>query len=150
MITSDAGRGFMEGWEELRLTVYADQGGRPTVGYGHLVRLWDHLNLGDTITQVQADGFFARDILDAERCVNSIGGFAQYEFDALVSFVYNVGTGNFMTSTLRGCLLRGDKNAAADQFRVWHFVKGVPSEGLAKRRAAERRLFLTGEYNSEH
>lgn len=66
---------------------------------------------------------------------------AENQFGALVSFTYNVGSGNFAASTLRAKLNRGDYECAANEFPKWRFAKGKVLTGLVRRRAAERSLF---------
>ncbi|MEG9884164.1 MAG: lysozyme [Hyphomicrobiales bacterium] len=63
------------------------------------------------------------------------------QFGALVSFTYNVGSGNLKASTLRARLNRGDTQGAAAEFPKWRFAKGKVLSGLIRRRAAERALF---------
>ena len=67
----------------------------------------------------------------------------QNQFDALVSLCFNIGAGNFRSSTLLRVLNAGNLMAAADQFLVWDKVAGQVSDGLVRRRAAERALFVT-------
>ncbi|MEG9884436.1 MAG: lysozyme [Hyphomicrobiales bacterium] len=66
---------------------------------------------------------------------------AENQFGALVSFTYNVGSGNLKASTLRARLNRGDTQGAAAEFPKWRFAKGQVLAGLVRRRAAERALF---------
>ncbi|MBI5426973.1 MAG: lysozyme [Nitrospinae bacterium] len=77
---------------------------------------------------------------------------AQHQFDALTSFVFNIGGGKFGKSTLLRLLNRGEYNRAANQFLVWNKVeveKGVwiTSDGLTKRRRIEREVFLHGNHH---
>ena len=65
----------------------------------------------------------------------------RHERAALVSFIYNVGSGNFAASTMRMKLNRGDRIGAAQEFPKWRRAGGVILRGLVRRRAAERRLF---------
>ncbi|MEW3423807.1 lysozyme, partial [Pseudomonas aeruginosa] len=66
----------------------------------------------------------------------------QSQWDALMSFVYNLGAANLASSTLLKLLNKGDYRGAADQFPRWVNAGGKRLEGLVKRRAAERALFL--------
>ena len=72
-----------------------------------------------------------------------------FQHGALVSFTYNVGTGNLQASTLRAKLNRGDYKGAAGEFPKWRRAAGQILPGLVKRRAAEKELFIK-EYNNEH
>lgn len=65
----------------------------------------------------------------------------QNQFDALCSFIYNVGAGNFLTSTLLKKLNLGDFKEASKQFLVWNKANGQVLEGLNRRRTAEKNLF---------
>ena len=69
---------------------------------------------------------------------------AEHERAALISFGYNIGTGNFRASTLRQKLNRGDRAEASAQFPRWRFANGRVLKGLVRRRAAERLLFERG------
>ena len=158
METSAAGRAFIQGWETLRLTVYDDGSGYPTVGWGHKVGLRDRLKIGDTITRERAEGLFALDLVIHEDPVRALPPnvqLEQHEFDALVSLVWNIGERLFGMSTVRKLLIAGVKSPAADAILKFDktSVGGGPlvtSPGLVKRRVAERRLFLTANYDWSH
>ena len=68
----------------------------------------------------------------------------QPQFDALVSFAFNVGLGNLQSSTLRMKYNRGEYTGAADEFLKWNKSNGKVLQGLVRRREAERALFLAG------
>lgn len=112
-----------------------------TVGYGHTHGVYQ----GMTITEQQAEQFLHEDVKWAEDAVNQYVhvSLTQNQFDALVSFVFNVGTGNFSNSTLLRLLNKGDYKGAADQFLRWNKQKGVVLNGLTTRRKNERALFLS-------
>ena len=65
----------------------------------------------------------------------------QNQFDALVSFVFNVGPTSFKNSKLLKCVNAGDFTAASEQFSRWKYANNQEQPGLVKRRADERRLF---------
>jgi len=96
------------------------------------------------ITQEQADARLQLDVQTAVSCVNRKVGPAltQNQFDALVSFVFNLGCGAFSGSTLLRLLNAGETAAAAQQFVRWDQAGGHVLEGLLRRREAERDLFL--------
>ena len=136
-----AGEALIESFEELRLAAYLDQRGIPTIGYGHTAGV----KMGDTCTKDQADAWLAEDAQAAANGVEkSLQVFCtQNQFDALVSFTFNVGVGAEAHSTLAKLMNAGDIQGAADQFLVWDHVNGVPNAGLLRRRQAERALFLS-------
>jgi lysozyme len=143
--TSPAGVALLKQAEGLRLEPYKDQGGKLTIGYGHLIRPGESFG---KISQLQAEQLLISDLAVAEHAVNSLVrvSITQNQFDALVSFVFNVGSGNFGSSTLLKELNAGNYNDAANQLTQWNKVTvggvKVSSAGLSARRAAEKNLFL--------
>jgi lysozyme len=135
-----AGEALIKSFEKLALVGYADQGGIPTAGWGHT---GPDVALGATYTQEQADTWFAADTAHAVSAVDAATppGLTQNQFDALVSFAYNVGCGAFRCSTLLMYVRLGNMAAAACQFPKWVYVNGQVSAGLERRRAAEAALF---------
>jgi lysozyme len=134
------GLALTEQYEGCRLTAYQDQVGVWTVGYGHTGA---DVTPGLTITQAEAEALLAKDVLAAARCVNTMVKLrlTQGEFDALVDFVFNLGPGNFLRSTLLTALNAGDLTRAAAQFECWDRAGGVIVAGLLRRRKAELGLF---------
>lgn len=132
--------------EGCRLSAYLDDAGVPTIGYGHTKGVL----MGDKITQKQAEEFLLDDLHEAELCVmRSVPyGLAPHQFDALVSLIFNIGTGAFRKSTMLKKLLESDILGAANEFNRWNKItqngKKVVSKGLTARRGRERALFLTG------
>jgi lysozyme len=96
------------------------------------------------ITESQALELLANTLGNYEKAVNDYVKvpLTQNEFDALVSFTYNLGAGNLLSSTLLKKLNAGDKAGAANQFDVWTKAGGKVLQGLVTRRAAEKALFL--------
>ncbi|CUW39663.1 putative lysozyme [Magnetospirillum sp. XM-1] len=135
------GREIIRAAEGLRLDAYLCPAGIPTIGYGHT----GGVKMGDTITREQADFLLSMDLADVERQVASAVKvpLSSNEFAALCSFVFNLGIGRLRGSTLLARLNAGDKVSAAEQFLVWNKSGGKVLPGLAKRREAERALFLT-------
>jgi lysozyme len=124
------------------LTAYLCPAGRPTVGWGHT----KNVRLGDAVTLAQAEEFLCEDVAEAERVVLRVITFSclnQGMFDALVSFVFNLGEGNLLDSDLRTYLNAGDVPRAASQFQRWVYANQVIQNGLIARRAEERALFLS-------
>lgn len=128
-------------FEGLELRAYQDQRGIWTIGYGHTAGVKE----GDTCTQEQANAWLSEDLETADVAVNKAVTvpLTQNQFDALVSLCFNIGSGNFATSTLVKVLNASNMQAAADQFLVWDHTNGQVNQGLTRRRIAERKLFLT-------
>ncbi|MBI6162465.1 lysozyme [Serratia liquefaciens] len=144
MQTSKKGRGFIKGFEALRLVAYPDPGtgGKPwTNGWGHT----KGVKPGDRITEAQAEQFLSDDLAVFELTVNSAikRTMTQNQFDAMVSLAFNIGGPEFAQSTLVKKFNTGDVLGAADQFPRWKFSGGKVMPGLVKRRAAEREMFLS-------
>ena len=145
MKTSENGVALIKRFEGLELEAYQDIAGIWTIGYGHT----ETAQPGMTITARQAEDLLRRDLVSRENGVDRAVTVPlnQNEFDALVSFVYNVGINAFRGSTALRRLNRGDRMGAADALTWWNkaTVGGVLREvqGLTRRRAAERALFLT-------
>lgn len=126
-------------------TVYNDVAGLPTIGYGHLLTPAERLAGLRYVTEAEATRLLASDVATAEAAVNSLVKvpLTQNQFDALVSFVYNVGSGAFSRSTMLKRLNAGDYAGAADQFKVWRLAGGKVVQGLVNRRTAEAALFTS-------
>lgn len=142
MKTSNNGRNFIKGYEQLRLKAYPDPGtgGKPwTIGWGHTKGVMQ----GDRITQEQAEAFFSEDLAVFELTVNSAikRPMTQNHFDAMVSLAFNIGGPAFSGSTLVKRFNAGDVQGAADEFPKWCNSAGKALPGLVKRRAAEREMF---------
>lgn len=137
-----SGESLIKSFETCRLEAYLDERGVPTIGWGHT---GPDVQLGQTCTQDQADQWFFADTLWAGKAVIVSVDVAlnQNQFDALVSFTFNVGVGSEAHSTLVRVLNAGNYMMAADQFLVWNHINGVVSDGLTRRRKAERALFLS-------
>lgn len=139
MKTSADGLALIEQFEGLRLEAYQDGAGVWTIGYGHTL----NVAAGDTCTEEQAGAWLADDVAEAEERVNSLihVPLSQNQFDALVSFTFNLGGQALAQSTLLRDLNGGSYTLAASQFPRWDNVSGKPSPGLLRRREAERELF---------
>lgn len=150
MYISKQGLELIKKFEGLRLKAYKCPSGIWTIGYGHTKGVYP----GMTITEELADKFLVDDIWYFERDVESLVKvpLTQGQFDALVSFAFNVGSDiddddipeGLGDSTLLKKLNSGDYAGAADEFPKWVYSRGKKLKGLVRRRAAERELFLTG------
>ncbi|ECB6818239.1 lysozyme [Salmonella enterica subsp. enterica] len=141
MKTSDNGRAFIRAREGVKLAAYQDGGGVWTIGYGHT----RGVKQGQVINHEQADEFLDSDLRQVESCISERVTVAlnQNQFDALVSFVFNVGRQAFSDSTLLKKLNEGNYRAAADQFTRWVYDNDQFVQGLYNRRVAERDLFIS-------
>jgi len=148
MKTSQAGIDLIHSFESLRLKAYPDPGskdGTPwTIGWGST---GPDIKQGAVWTKDQADARFAKDLARFEVGVSKGAGVSlkQYQFDAMVSFAYNVGLDNFLSSTLLKMVNAGDFAGAAKQFSRWDKNDGKVMTGLTRRRKAEMKLF-SGEH----
>ncbi|MFC4728813.1 lysozyme [Coralloluteibacterium thermophilus] len=148
MITSDAGVALIKRHEGWRPRVYNDPAGYATVGYGHLIakRPATAEELARApLTEAEGNLLLREDLTQAEWAVTDLVKvpLTQNQFDALVSFVFNVGRGNFQGSTLLRKLNAGDYAGAANEFGRWVYAGGKVLSGLVRRREDERRLFLS-------
>jgi lysozyme len=127
-------------FEGLELTAYQDVAGIWTIGYGHTGGVKE----GDTITLEEAELLLRKDLRRFEATVSKVitAKLSQNQYDALVSFTYNVGERAFIKSTLRRKLNQGDYAGAAEEFPRWVYAGGKIVKGLQNRRAQERALFL--------
>ena len=141
MNISDEGLGLIKKFEGLRLDVYDDVAGKPTIGYGHLIKPGETF---DRITEDQADSLLLADVQTTVKCVTNLvrTAVSQNEFDALVCFAYNLGCRALQNSTLLRLINVGDMEGAAEQFLRWDMAGGMPVQGLTNRRIAERAVFL--------
>ncbi len=146
MKISARGIELIKQFEGLELEAYQDIAGVWTIGYGHTGA---DVEPGMRISERDADALLQRDLKPRENSVDSLTkvDLNQNEFDALVSFIYNVGADAYRGSTARRRLNRNDRMGAADALTWWNkaTVGGVLREvaGLTRRRAAERAVFLT-------
>lgn len=149
MHTSSAGRAFISLKEGKRLSAYQDSVGIWTIGVGHTAAAGAPAPAqGMTITDAECDAILSRDLAAFEAGVDAAVAvpLAQHEFDALVSFAFNVGLGALRGSTLLRKLNGGDREGAAAQFGAWVKAGGKTLAGLVSRRADEAALFRTGVY----
>ena len=146
MQTSDKGIALLKEFEGCKLTAYQDSVGVWTIGYG-----WTQpvdgkpIRAGMTIKQETAERLLKTGLVSYESDVSRLVkvGMTQGQFDALVSFTYNLGARSLSTSTLLRKLNAGDYAGAADEFLRWNKAGGKVLNGLTRRREAERALFLS-------
>ena len=141
MRTGNEGIELIKQFEGFRREAYPCPAGVWTIGYGHT----QGVKAGDKITEMEAEHYLRYDIGDAEQAVNSLINvpLEQCQFDALVSLVFNIGCGNFYSSTVRRLVNEGcrDKNKITHAFCMWKKSNGRVLKGLLRRREAEARLY---------
>lgn len=143
---SENGLSMIASFESFEPKAYYCPAGVLTIGYGHTGTnaQGQELQEGDTVTPEQAKRLLYEDVLWAEDAVNEQRlHLTQNQFDALVSFVFNVGATTFAHSTLLKKLKSCDFEEAADEFLRWNKAGGKVLRGLTARREAERDLFLS-------
>jgi lysozyme len=139
MKISDEGLALIKRFEGLELTAYRCPAGVLTIGYGST---GPHVKPGMCISEAEADKLLRKDVARFEEGVSHIvGTTTQNRFDALVSFTFNLGLGNLMSSTLLKKHRAGAFGAAADQFLRWDKANGRVLAGLTRRREAEAAMY---------
>lgn len=141
---NEAGLNLLKSFETMQLGAYDDGYGVWTIGWGHTGQ---DVVEGLQINEAKAQMLLLDDLQVAEGAVERLvkSQLSDNQFSALVCLVFNIGMGNFEESTLLRMLNGAGPNysVVADQFDRWNKSKGVVSNGLVKRRAAEKELFLT-------
>lgn len=142
MKTSQVGIDLIKDYEKFRSTPYPCAAGKPTIGFGHVIKPGESFT---RITEQEGIELLKQDLIIAENCVNSAVKvfLSQNQFDALVSFVFNIGCNAFRKSTLLKLLCNGNYYDAAMQFPRWNKSKGQILNGLTRRRKEEMNLFLS-------
>lgn len=141
MNISENGLNLIKKFEGCRLKAYKCPAGVWTIGYGHTGK---DVKEGLVITQEQAEHYLHNDVIIHSANVSRLvkRPLTQNQFDALVSFEYNVGYGNFASSTMLKLINKNKFTEASQQFDRWVFANKKKLEGLVKRRQAEKELFL--------
>jgi lysozyme len=154
MQMSQHGLELLEQWEGFKTTVYKDSAGLPTIGVGHLLTK-SELSSGkitidgvpvsyeNGLTEQQVTDLLAQDVQPAAAAVNNNVkvDLDQNQFDALVSFTFNVGVGAFTGSTLLKLLNQGQYDQVPDQLLRWTRAGGQVVQGLVNRRNNEIKLW---------
>lgn len=137
------GIGLIKRFEGFSPTVYICPAGYPTIGYGHLVRETERYE--QIITEAEAEDLLRRDVHAAENAVLRLIDvpLTDSQFDALVSFTFNLGAGALQRSTLRRKVNRQAHSEVPEQFMRWVWAGGNKLPGLTIRRAAESNKYLS-------
>lgn len=143
MQISEKGLELIKQYEGFSATIYLCPAGKLTIGYGHVIASGDKFS-GRAITKEKAEILLKQDVSTVEKTLADliISQLLQNQFDALVSFVYNVGSKAFEKSTLLRLLNKNKLDLAAEEFSRWIFAGGVAQKGLIRRRSAEKLMFL--------
>lgn len=150
---SEEGADFIAGFEGFSARLYEDTAGHCTIGFGHQVHPGrcdggEPKEFRDGITRKRGLKLLQNDAETAGDEINSSVevDLNRHQFDALVSFVFNVGTGAFRDSTLLRLLNKGRYESVPEQLKRWVFSQGQKLDSLIDRRKAEGRLFRDGKY----
>ena len=142
------GAAFIARFEGFRATPYVCPAGKRTVGFGHVIlpgEFFTTVTRDQALTMLKTDA--ALNAAPAGRWLNV--PLTPYQADALISLAFNVGGFAVRHSTLLRKINAGLMTDAAKEFLRWDKIGKAQSRGLARRREAEKNLFLTGDYGSE-
>lgn len=142
MRTGNNGIELIKKYEGFAALSYICPAGYNTIGYGHVIREDENFYAG--INDDIGEKLLRADLAIAESAVNKyiIANLSQNQFDALVSFVFNLGAGSLQRSTLRMKINRQEYESAGNEFEKWCFAGGRILKGLKERRLSEKALFL--------
>jgi lysozyme len=141
MVAGEAAYALIREFEGLKLEAYQCSAKVWTIGYGHTTGI----RRGMRCTVEQAEKWLKADVEEAERGARMLFNkwpLTPNQFDALVSFVFNIGAPRISGSGIHSLINHGDMAIAADRLLAWNMADGKVSEGLTRRRKAERELFL--------
>lgn len=142
---TNEGLNLIKRFEGFEPEIYLDAAGLPTIGYGHLIRKGEHKMFENGISKSAAEALLTKDVLSAEQAVLRLIDvpLTNGQFDALVSFTYNLGSGALQRSTLRRKVNREEHEEVPTEFSKWVWAGGRKLEGLIRRREAEVLLYQT-------
>lgn len=139
MKISNTGIDLIKHFEGCETVAYKCPAGVWTIGYGHIKGVQE----GQVITETEAHEMLVEELTEYENYINNAVTVSlnQNQFDAMVSWVYNLGSGNLNSSTLLKVLNSGDYAGVPEQIMRWNKAGGKVLAGLTKRRQAEANLF---------
>ena len=137
------GLDLIKRFEGFEPEIYLDAAGLPTIGYGHLIRKGEHKMFENGISYEAAVALLIKDVESAERSVLRLINvpLTDGQFDALVSFTFNLGGGALQRSTLRRKINREEHEAVPQELMRWVWAGGRKLRGLIRRRKAETELY---------
>ena len=132
-------------FEGFSPVIYICPAGYPTIGYGHLITEANKERFLDGVDENEALDLLRSDVGKAERAVLRLIAvpLTQGQFDALVSFTFNLGSGALQRSTLRRKVNREEHHDVPAELMKWVWAGGRKLKGLVKRRKAESLLYST-------
>jgi lysozyme len=130
-------------FEGFEPRIYLDAAGYPTIGFGHLVRGYEREAFKNGISEAAGEELLINDIIAAEQAVLRLikVSLTDGQFDALVSFTFNLGGGALQRSTLRRKVNREEHTDVPVEFMKWVWAGGKKLKGLIRRRSAESLLY---------
>jgi lysozyme len=139
------GISLIKKFEGCKLEAYKCSAGVWTIGYGHTADVKE----GDVCTQEEAEKLLRADLFEFEKYVedNVIVDLGQNQFDALVSWTFNLGVGNLKSSTMLKKLNNSEYKSVPFEIRRWNKAGGKTLDGLIRRRKAESLLFESKEWH---
>jgi lysozyme len=142
-ITQD-GINLIKRFEGFEPEIYLDAAGFPTIGYGHLLRQGEAEIFKNGISPEAGEALLIKDVLSAEQAVLRLirVSLTDGQFDALVSFTFNLGSGALQRSTLRRKVNRKEHDEVPEQFMRWVWAGGRRLRGLVRRREEERNQYM--------
>ena len=145
MKTSNNGIDLIKHFEGCETEAYLCPAGVWTIGYGHIKGVQE----GDVITEQQAHDMLVKELEEYEGYIKDFVEvpLSQNQFDALVSWVYNLGSGNLKSSTLLKVLNSRDYDNVPEQILRWNKANGKVLEGLTRRRESEAELFAEARHH---
>ena len=143
MEISQKGIDLIKKFESCKLTAYKDAVGIPTIGWGHTAGV----RMGMVITQALAEQYMQDDLRPVVKLLNSMGvNYRQNQFDALCSWLFNLGASKFNSSTLKKYIVANKSDIEiGDQIVRWVYAGEKPLLGLKRRRVAEANMFVGEE-----
>jgi lysozyme len=141
---TDVGLALIKRFEGFNPTTYICPAGYPTIGYGHVVRPDERPKFSGGISENEAEDLLRRDVQIAESAVLRLirVRLTDGQFDALVSFTFNLGSGALQRSTLRRKVNHEEHADVPQELRKWIMSAGIKLRGLLMRREAESLRYL--------
>lgn len=142
---TDKGLALIKHYEGFSAAIYLCAAGYPTVGYGHVVKPDERAHFATGITDDEGEQLLRRDVQIAEAAVLRLirVPLTDGQFDALVSFTFNLGAGALQRSTLRRHINNKNHFNVSQEFAKWVWSGNQKLLGLARRRHAESMLYMS-------